>query len=136
MIHEITHTIKIRNGGCLSFGTLISDHRGIWFDIPNATLFGFNPQQITHPEARRLKMVDPRVVKRYNEFLHKRCLEDNLYAKWDNLHQIATNNLSPELINEYENLDLILEKHMENAELKCHKLKMGKIPWSPSYKQI
>ena len=46
---------------------------------------------------------------------------------------IATENLSPDMITEYETLDLILEKYMEAAELKCRKLNMGKIPWSPSY---
>ena len=129
-------SIKITNGGCLSFDKLISDHRGVWFDIPNETLFGFNPQQINHPEARRLKMVDPRVVKRYNDFLHERCVNDNLYAKWDKLHKLATKKLTNEMMNEYENLDLLLEKHMEKAELKCRKLKMGKVPWSPAYRKI
>ena len=129
-------SIKIKNGGCLSFGRLISDHRGIWFDIPNTTLFGFNPQQITHPQARRLKMEDPRVVKKYNDYLHKKCMEENLYVQWDNLHKKATSTLSHEMINAYENLDKVLEDHMEKAELQCRKLKMGQIPWSPSYKKI
>ena len=81
-------------------------------------------------------MDDPRVVKRYNDFLHERCLEDNLYAKWDALHQSMIEKITPDKIIEYEKLDLILEKHMEAAELKCRKLNMGNIPWSPSYKKI
>ena len=81
-------------------------------------------------------MEDPRVFKKYNDYLHERCLEDNLYARWDYLHKITTNKLSHEMIIIFENLDLILEKHMEKAELQCRKLKMGKIPWSPSYKKI
>ena len=44
--------------------------------------------------------------------------------------------ITPDKIIEYEKLDLILEKHMEAAELKCRKLNMGNIPWSPSYKKI
>ena len=37
---------------------------------------------------------------------------------------------------EYEELDQILEKHMETAELQCRRLNMGNIPWSPTYKKI
>ena len=44
------------NGGCLSFNRLISDHRGLWCDIPNEYLLGFNPPPINHPNARRLKI--------------------------------------------------------------------------------
>ena len=56
-------SIKIRKDGFLSFGRLLSDHRGIWVDIPTEFLLGFKPPPLTHPDARRLKMKDPRVVK-------------------------------------------------------------------------
>ena len=74
-----TPTMQINNGGCLSFSKLIGDYRDIWLDIPNELMLGFNPPPLFHPEARRLKMEDPRVVQKCNEQLHKFCLNDNLY---------------------------------------------------------
>ena len=56
--------------GYLSFGRLAGDHRGIWIDVPKILLYGYNPPQPTHPTARRLKLSDPRVVKRYLSFLN------------------------------------------------------------------
>ena len=35
-------SLQINRGGCLSFGRLVSDHRGLWMDIPNELLYGFN----------------------------------------------------------------------------------------------
>ena len=61
--------MKIRQGGCLPFGRLIGDHRSLWIDIPNEIIYGFNLSLINHPNARRLKMKDPRCVKRYNDEL-------------------------------------------------------------------
>ena len=128
-----TSTIQMRNGGCLSFGKLIGDHRGLWLDIPNEILFGFNPQPISHPNARRLKMADPRVVAKYNDYLHNKYFIDRLYERWDYLHKIACYEWTANMEEEYEILDDILEKHTEKAEKQCRKLKMGTIPWLPTY---
>ena len=35
--------LKISKGGFLSFKRLMSDHRGIWIDIPRILIFGYNP---------------------------------------------------------------------------------------------
>ena len=59
-------------------------------DIQNELLFDFNPSLLTHSNARRLKMKDPRCVKHYNESLDKLCLEEQMYYRIDNLHQTAT----------------------------------------------
>ena len=44
-------SMKIRRGGYLAFGQLVGAHRGVWMDIPNELLFGFNPPPLTHPNA-------------------------------------------------------------------------------------
>ena len=51
--------------GFLPFHKLLSDHRGIWIDIPKFYLFGYKPQHPVFPSARRLKLKDPRIVKKY-----------------------------------------------------------------------
>ena len=40
------------------------------------------------------------------------------------------------LVLEYEVLDLIKEDHMNNAEIKCHKIHNGIVPWYPTYNKV
>ena len=129
-------SMTIKKGGCLAFNNLISDHRGVWIDIPNELLLGFNPPPLSHPAARRLKINDPRIVKKYNTLLHEACLKDNLYERWDDLHGKVTTPLTKRLALEYETLDAIQEQHMSMAESKCRNLHTGVIPWSPTYKKV
>ena len=128
-------SLKIKRGGCLAFGRLIGDHRGIWIDIPNELIFGFNPPPLTHPNARRLKTKDPRCVKRYNEKLDEYCENEQIYYQMDNLHSMATDPLSATQQKEYERLDKQLCDMMTSAELKCRKICTGAIAWSPTYKK-
>ena len=127
---------KIKEGGCLSFQRLISDHRGIWFDIPNEYLLGFNPPPLNHPMARRLKTEDPRCVNRYCNKLHEMCQEAQLYERMDLLHSQVSHPLLRYQIEEYEELDAELCKMMDKAETSCRKLHMGTVSWSPTYKLI
>ena len=62
-------SLQIKNGGCLTFSRLLSDHRGLWIDTTNELIFGYTPPPLTHPDTRRLKTKDPRVVKRYSNLL-------------------------------------------------------------------
>ena len=129
-------SIRISKGGCLSFGRLISYHRGLWMDIPNEILFGFKPPPLTHPSARRLKMKDPRCVKRYNDMLHNDCEKEHMYQRMDTLHSTVSDPMTVQQMEEYEFLDAKLCKMMDNAELKCRKLNVGTVHWSPTYKRV
>ena len=72
-------TLQINHGGYLSFSRLQSDHRGIWIDIPVRQLLGHTPPPITCFQARRLKLSDPRIRKKYEKHLHKVCMENEIY---------------------------------------------------------
>ena len=61
--------LAINKGGFLSFTKLLSDHRGVWVDIPKFLLYGYNPPKPTFPSARRLALVDPRLVHRFDTIL-------------------------------------------------------------------
>ena len=112
-------------GGRLSFERLIGDHRGLWMDIPNKLIYGINPPPLTHPNARKLKMKDPRRVKRYNDRLHEECERAHMYHRMDTLHHNATDSLTKFQQQEYEQLDMELCKMMEIAKQKCRKLCVG-----------
>ena len=105
-------------------------------DIPNELLYGFNPPPLTHPSARRLKIKDPRCIQRYNELLDQACELAHLYYKMDTLHQAATDPMTEQQQKEYEELDSQICKLMEDAELKCRRLCVGNVAWSPTYKEI
>ena len=105
-------TIKIKKGVFLAFGRLLSDHRGIYIDIPTEFLLGFNPPPLTHPNARRLKMKDPRVVKKYQDILHQECLKEDLYNRMNFIHDNLTDPLPQYLQDEYEVIDSIIQTKM------------------------
>ena len=77
-----TSTIIPHQCGFLPFDDGPGDHRGIWFDIPIDTILGFNMSELTSFQARRLKLNNPRLVKKYLQILHKFCLRHNLYNRF------------------------------------------------------
>ena len=90
-------------------------------DIPRAT-------------ARRLKLKDPRVVKRYLEILTKYFDEKGVFKKVRSLQESWNPGLplTRAQAKEYEDIDMLREKGMLYAEKKCRKLRTGKTPWSPA----
>ena len=92
--------------GYLSFKRLLSDHRGLWIDIPQHLLFGYNPPPIHHPNARRLNLKDPRVVTAYLEFLKAACHEHAIFHRMKFIHDNFTCPLSDILRKEFEEVDL------------------------------
>ena len=59
----VSETIHIECGGYLPFGDGPSDHRALWIEVKESTLFGYNMEKIVPPQARKLTLEDPRVVK-------------------------------------------------------------------------
>ena len=98
----------ILRGGYLSYSRLYSDHRGIWVDIHKSLLYGYNPPAPVFPSSRRLKMVDLRVVEKYPTYLHCSMQDNDLFARMDDIHKYATLPLSPRIIDEYEEIDLLV----------------------------
>ena len=129
-----TANLKIKRGGFLSFGKLLSDHRGIWIDIPKFLIYGYNPPHPVFPSARRLKLLDPRVVAKYLAYLHCSMKDNDLFERMNDVHKHATFPLSQRLIDEYEAIDILVCRLMDEAEQQCRKIRTGSIPWSPAYK--
>lgn len=117
--------------GYLPFGMLPGDHRGIWMDIEKKYVYGYTVADTPIAAARRLKLNDPRVVKRYIDTLHELFKHHNLYGRVRNLRQSIEDSLTEKQAEEYEEIDGIRERCMKRAEQKCRKLKMGGRKWSP-----
>ena len=123
-------------GGYLSFSTLGGDHRGLWIDIPNELLFGFNPPSLTMAKARRLQLEDPRVVKKYTDKLHELYKKHQVYDQLNILHRTAIYPPPIGYDRQYERCDNIMQECMMQAEKKCRKFKCGNTDWSPEYQRI
>ena len=130
----ISASIKVSRAGYLGFGEIPGDHRGIWIDVPQKSILGYKMADIPTAQARRLKLNDPRVVRRYQELLDSYLSAHRLYHRLQRLRSTATSGepLTPEQATEYEELDKIRETGMKIAARKCRKLKMGGRQWSPT----
>lgn len=60
--------------------------------------------------------------------------DNDLFNRMDDLHSKVTTSLSPRMIEEYEEMDVLVCKLMAEAEKQCCKLRTGTIPWSPAYR--
>ena len=117
-----------QRGGILSFGRLDSDHRGIYLDLLKKQLYGFNPPATVHPDARRLKTNDPRVVTKYKVYLREAMEKENLFQRMNDVHSNVQYPLTAEQAAEYEEVTDICGRLMYEAEHQCRKIRAGKIP--------
>ena len=123
-------------GGYMGFAqATLSDHRALWIELPLVIFIGYNINDILHPTARRLKLQDPRVVKKYQDTLHHLFVEHNFYEKLAQLVDAVVYPLPFDQQSLYEKLDKIRMHCMQTAEKRCRKLRMGKIPFSSAYKR-
>ena len=113
----------------------MSDHRGVWVDIAKLLLYGYTPPQPHFFNTRRLKLDDPRVVARYLTYLHSSMQDHDLFNRMNELHTASRYPLPQYLIDNYEEIDCLVGRLMDEAEQQCRKLRTGTIPWSPAYKR-
>ena len=59
---------------------------GVWVDIPKFLIYGYNPPKPTFPSARRLTLVDPRVVNRFDTILLDLMHQHDLFHRMEYLH--------------------------------------------------
>jgi len=98
-------------------------------------LLGCKIPQLLHASARQLRLNDPRIVNKYLNELEYLVIESNLHTRMNTLHSRTVYPLPPRLAREYELLDEESCKCMELIENKCRKLRMGGVPFSPTYQR-
>ena len=127
----VSASLNITSCGYLDYGNTLGDHRPIWIDIKKNTALGSKLPNLPNHQARRLKTTDPRVVKKYNDYLEKYCISNNLYLRAKNLFVNHSTPLSKENELEYEKIDKIKSCGMVQAERQCRHLYLGGVQWSP-----
>ena len=131
-----TAGITVVKAGYLPFGEGIGDHRPLFMDVTIASTLGVKLTTPKNVVARRLKTLDPRVVRKYNKLLKRFYRQFSLVDQVSLLQERATYPLSDEDASTFERLDEIRIRGMVYAEKRCRKLKMGGIPWTPELSNI
>ena len=65
----VSPSIRVTKAGYLGFGEIPGDHRGLWLDVEQRSILGYKMADIPIAQARRLKLDNPRVVRRYQNLL-------------------------------------------------------------------
>jgi len=109
---------------------MISNHHAVWLDIQAQQFDMVNMPVIVTPAGWQIKCQDPRIVKKYNEFLVQAIEQDGTMHKIKQLNQ-STNSTNDTNNTQWELIDNHLTTTMIEAEQHCHKLHAGKVPWTP-----
>lgn len=127
----VSDSLQIEAGGYLAFGESPSDHRGLWIRVLESVAFGYNMKKVQPPQARRLTLDNPRVVKKWCDTYEAFLLEHQLPQRIFHLQElIALGQWNKQLAKEYEKIRCLRKKGIKLADDKCRKLCMGEVPWS------
>jgi len=126
-------SIEIKRCGFLPFGVIPSDHRGLWVDFSTNSLLGLRPPKIQSMQARRLKLVDPRIVNRYQETLVKLVESQDLRDRIEKLFTVPQEAWTSTETQEYQEVSKQYRENMIIAEKGCRRIFKGKHSWSPDF---
>ena len=133
----IPHEIKIERSGYTPIGKGIpSDHRCVWMDIKEESLFGNSIILPRGTRPRRLVMKNRESVKKYTARLEEFCEYHKLEGKIWELRNRVSSPMQPQDELEYERLDKLRMDGIKNAEKHCRKLTMGKLPFCPQTSRL
>ena len=96
------------------FYRLKGDHRGFYFDIPEALLFGNAKPSVYDVNGRKLNSKDIKNVRKYIEAVHDHLISQNVFAR---VWRLASSS-NPDYV-EIEKLDQIMTKAYKIGESKC-----------------
>ena len=109
-----TPTLDVERAGyCPFYG--FNDHRLSWLNIRWESALGLY-QVIEHPLACRLQCDNPKSVTKYIQLLGKMLQDAGITAKVIHLEITVKISMSPEDMEQYEELDKCITKCMTHAE--------------------
>lgn len=103
----ISPDVHIEQCGYTS-GGIPSNHQLLWIDINEEQTFKNTTPPMALMTCRRLKLQDPRIVKRYNRRLKQYMEEHKVAKKLSELQQHISGTLTPAQEETYENLDQLI----------------------------
>ncbi len=125
----VTRNLEVAHACIMPVGYGVSDHCLFVVDFSTASMIGTCPPKIIHPALRKLNTKIPGCVLRYNWVQQKNIL---LHRLLEQMISMAESDDSKEVIlAKLNQLDWEGEQYMKHAEKKCHRIKSGRIPFSP-----
>ena len=119
--------IGMVKAGYLPFGEGAGDHRPLVIDIDQISVFGASASPSSKVRARRLKLNDPRIRKKYQKTLKKSYKIHKIEEKVAELNAIPIKYpIQPEIVVKYEAIDRIREGSMKHAEKNAENLRLVK----------
>ena len=117
----------------LPFHTMFGgDHRPLLVDFNSRKLFGDDSYEIQRPQARGLKLTDPRLVDKYLDVLGKQLVYHRIYDKTERLRDISNEDKwTPQQVEQYEKIDEKITESDIYAERAISKRYSTKYEWSP-----
>ena len=115
------------------YSEMLTDHRVLWMKVPYQVAYRYRIPPIPRPFARRLHCSDPRLVHKFNRRYKEICTKEDVFRRTELLFEQAKSGMTDALKEEYEELDRIKLYGCLQAERECRKLKMGEVPWSPTF---
>jgi len=120
----------IRTGILQKYTGIQGDHKDMFADISIPSFLGESMYKITRPELRRLKLSDPRVVKRFIKYAELHMKHNNIHNLSRQLCEESQYPPSKSMLKRQEQLDDQLGRAISVGLKKCRTLHMGSIPHS------
>ena len=128
----VSANVEIVRSVSLPFDQGVGDHRPIMIDVSTTSVMGTSVPPTPSVRARKLKLGDPRIIKKYLDLLRKFYNNNDFYTKVYALSRLKIEYpIQPQVAIAYEQLDSIRTRGMKYAESKCRKFYGGKVPWNP-----
>ena len=117
------------NACIMPVGYGLGDHQLFVVDFTVASFIGEYPPTIGRLEARKLNTRIEGCADDYNAELGKNIRRHSFMEKMLAIHQ---SRLPPKIKKKkLDKSDLYSQQYMKRAEMKCRRIKMGRIPFSP-----
>jgi len=132
-----TKSLQIIQTGILQKYTGVKgDHKNMFVDISTSSFLGESMYKVVRPELRRLKLDDPRIVKRFLKYATLHLQHNNILDYSDRLAQQCTFPPTQQMTTNQEILDDQIGRAIAVGLKKCRKLHMGTIPHSAMLSEL
>lgn len=119
--------------GYLPFGTFQSDHRALWIDLTQSSVYGFSIPTTIQPNIRRLQCNIPHVrnkwIQLYTQFLKQHKVIQRQFKLEASL---SDGPLDQNQVQEFEKILKLRTEGFNYAEKRCRKIYCGQVPFSPT----
>ena len=121
------------HSGYLPFGTFQSDHRALWIDLTQSSVYGFRIPKTIHPNIRRLQYNVPHVRNKWIQLYTQFLRQNKVIQRQFKLEAgISDGSIDENQVKEFEKILQLRTEGFNYAEKRCRKIYCGQVPFSPT----